>query len=395
MLGEFYSRAYSSFIDMYMNLPKQQQINFHNTTQLYVVATKLLLSHETFFKIFSSNYDVLSYKKLIRYGPIKDLHPINSNNNNNKNSNNNNNNNSKIKRIPLWPQCTCVKRLYFCSESLRVDAEVEAAVEAEVEAAVEVEEVVMDNQPQQKPQPQQKTSIKHLSPSEIQQHIRSIGSPTKTSIQTFRTQLILQNSKKKKNKNSYKNSNRYNNNNSYNKIDESEYKIDESEYKIIGLTQRSGRRRWLNLDELIDECNRRWFYNNHNHNHNHQSNNNNINNNNNKNKNKTLCVEINLENNNNNNNNINTSELQILWHSSMNAIVGIHGAQLTHAVWLRPESLVVELLPWVMDGLLIGGWTKDVTGRKFSLYACSLCICICICFCICFCYIMLFYVTVM
>ena len=38
--------------------------------------------------------------------------------------------------------------------------------------------------------------------------------------------------------------------------------INESEYKIIGLTQRNSRRRWLYLDELIQECNRRWFYNN-------------------------------------------------------------------------------------------------------------------------------------
>ena len=56
----------------------------------------------------------------------------------------------------------------------------------------------------------------------------------------------------------------------------------------------------------------------------------------------------------------------------MNAIVGIHGAQLTHAVWLRPQSLIVELLPWVMDGLIVGGWTKDVTQRKYLQYCIAL-----------------------
>ena len=56
----------------------------------------------------------------------------------------------------------------------------------------------------------------------------------------------------------------------------------------------------------------------------------------------------------------------------MDAIVGIHGAQLTHAVWLRPQSLIVELLPWVMDGLIVGGWTKDVTQRKYLQYCIAL-----------------------
>ncbi|OEU14868.1 hypothetical protein FRACYDRAFT_269702, partial [Fragilariopsis cylindrus CCMP1102] len=44
----------------------------------------------------------------------------------------------------------------------------------------------------------------------------------------------------------------------------------------------------------------------------------------------------------------------------MDAIVGIHGAQLTHAIWMRPGSVVVEMLPWVMDGLTMGKWTKYV-----------------------------------
>ena len=329
MLGEFYMRAFTSFINLYVNLPKQQQLNFYTTTQLYVVTKKLLLSHETFLNIVSNrpnnndgvSVSVLSYKQLLKYGPTtKSLQPPNPNNNQTKHN---------------IPQCTCVKRLYFCS-----------GVEAEAEAKVDG----MENQQQERQQKNisssSSSSMKrkriHLSTGDIQQHIRSIGSPTKISIQKFRTQLILQSIS----------SNNNNNDTGIGTDTDTTIanNINELEYKIIGLTQRNSRRRWLYLDELIHECNRRWFYN--------QSNNTK----------KTLCVEINLE----TNNIINTSELQILWHASMDAIVGIHGAQLTHAVWLRPQSLIVELLPWVLDGLIVGGWTKDVTQRKYLQYCIAL-----------------------
>ena len=178
MLGEFYMRAFTSFVNLYVNLPKQQQLNFYTTTQLYVVTKKLLLSHETFLNVVSNrpnNNDgvsVLSYKQLLKYGPTtKSLQPPNPNNNQTKHN---------------IPQCTCVKRLYFCS-----------GVEAEAEAEVDG----MENQQQERQQKNNNSSSSsssmkrkriHLSTGDIQQHIRSIGSPTKISIQKFRTQLILQ-----------------------------------------------------------------------------------------------------------------------------------------------------------------------------------------------------------
>jgi hypothetical protein len=42
------------------------------------------------------------------------------------------------------------------------------------------------------------------------------------------------------------------------------------------------------------------------------------------------------------------------------ALIGIHGAQLTEAVWMKPGSLVVEFLPWVHPKMKIGWWTRTV-----------------------------------
>jgi hypothetical protein len=235
------------------------------------------------------------------------------------NNSNNNDMNSSPRRIPP-PQCTCLKRIYICSGKHLADKKVDE---------------------------KQKQKLKDLSISEVQQYIQLIGSPTKRSIQIFRTQLIESVVSSTKNNHNNNNNNHRTNSSSVDGGDTDAdpiiiiTDIDESEYKIVGLTQRSGRRRWLHLDELIEECNRRWSY---------QS--------------KTVCVEINLE-----TGHINTTELQKLWHASMDAIVGIHGAQLTHAVWMRPGSLVVEMLPWVMDGLTMGKWTKYVHTCKVFFFS--------------------------
>ena len=93
----------------------------------------------------------------------------------------------------------------------------------------------------------QKQKLKDLSISEVQQYIQSIGSPTKRSIQNFRTQLIQSVVSSRKNNNNHRT-------NSSSSVDGGDADpiiittdIDESEYKIIGLTQRSGRRRWLSF----------------------------------------------------------------------------------------------------------------------------------------------------
>ncbi|KAL7550252.1 hypothetical protein ACHAWF_013495 [Thalassiosira exigua] len=103
------------------------------------------------------------------------------------------------------------------------------------------------------------------------------------------------------------------------------------DWKIVGLTQRVKRRRWLNLDKVVSYCNARYF------------------------EHGILCVEVNVErlpssldNGGGKTREILTPEYeQILMHRSLDALIGIHGAQLTQAVLMPKNSTVVELLPWV------------------------------------------------
>ena len=109
-----------------------------------------------------------------------------------------------------------------------------------------------------------------------------------------------------------------------------------STWKIIGLTQRIKRRSWLNLNDVIAHCNA--FYNAH----------------------QILCVDVNVERlpSANSSNPLQAEYEQLLMHQSLNALIGIHGAQLTQGVLLPPNATVVELLPWVPEDDYFG------TGRE-------------------------------
>lgn len=48
---------------------------------------------------------------------------------------------------------------------------------------------------------------------------------------------------------------------------------------------------------------------------------------------------------------------QLLMHRSLNALIGVHGAQLTQGVLLPPHSKILELLPWIPP-YLIGNWVQ-------------------------------------
>jgi hypothetical protein len=105
---------------------------------------------------------------------------------------------------------------------------------------------------------------------------------------------------------------------------------DFDDWKLMGLAQRSGRRRWLNLKENEQACNqalRRY---------------------------KILCTEINVE--------IKESNpyRQVITHGALDGLFGIHGAQLAEAIWMKPRSLVVEFLPWLHKAVGMGGWTRRV-----------------------------------
>ena len=342
MIGEFYLSGYRKLMNIYVNLSKEDQLQFSTTTQLYLPTSKFLTSHETFLGLFTK-HEVLSYLSFLQYG---------SNNNTNNNNNNNNTNRTS---------CTCLQHLYYCGSR-------------ESSKLIDTKANNRNNR-----------KIKKLELSEIQQHTRSsaVSRPTLLTRPQFRRQLIQnhinRNSQQQQHQHGENNTN--NNNNDYqtfirNNNNRRGVVIDESEYKIIGLTQRSSRRKWLGLDEIIHECNRRWFH--HHHYHHHQSRTNNTSTTTTttttttKNStNKVLCVEVNLE-----TATISTPELQILWHTSMDGLVGIHGAQLTHAVFLPSHSLVVELLPWVMKGIVMGAWTKTVTAYVTISYMYRICICI-------------------
>ena len=106
-------------------------------------------------------------------------------------------------------------------------------------------------------------------------------------------------------------------------IDEG-YDGDTAEWTIVGLTQRSYRRAWLNLQGIIDECNGSFK--------------------------NTICVEVNVE-------KTRSPLEQLVLHRSLDALAGVHGAQLTQAVLLPPNAHVLEMLPWVTD-YIRGKWVQ-------------------------------------
>lgn len=106
-------------------------------------------------------------------------------------------------------------------------------------------------------------------------------------------------------------------------IDEG-YDGDTAEWTIVGLTQRSYRRAWLNLQGIIDKCNESFE--------------------------NTICVEVNVE-------KTKSPLEQLVLHRSLDALAGVHGAQLTQAVLLPPNAHVLEMLPWVTD-YIRGKWVQ-------------------------------------
>ena len=121
------------------------------------------------------------------------------------------------------------------------------------------------------------------------------------------------------------------------------YQGDTKEYTIIGLTQRTYRRAWLNLPTIVEKCN---ILNNYDgaaaitttnlkEDRRRSS--------------SVICVEINVE--------TTTSPYdQLLLHQSLDAIIGVHGAQLTQAILLPKHGHVLELLPWIPN-YIRGDWT--------------------------------------
>ncbi|KAL3788233.1 hypothetical protein ACHAWO_012622 [Cyclotella atomus] len=115
-----------------------------------------------------------------------------------------------------------------------------------------------------------------------------------------------------------------------NRFVESTYNGTTTEWKFVGLAQRSYRRSWLNLHDVMQECNSLYQ----------------------EKQLKVVCVEINVE------KTITTYE-QLVLHQSVDSLIGVHGAQMTQAVLLPQHGDVLELLPWVPKNYTIRGeWVQ-------------------------------------
>jgi hypothetical protein len=103
------------------------------------------------------------------------------------------------------------------------------------------------------------------------------------------------------------------------------------EWKIVGLAQRTSRRRWMELPGLLDYCNQRFIPK------------------------RIICIEVNIE-----KEEFSNPVQHLLSHSILDVLIGIHGAQLTEALLMPHDALVVELLPWIYPGIRWGSWTRWV-----------------------------------
>ena len=112
---------------------------------------------------------------------------------------------------------------------------------------------------------------------------------------------------------------------------------DQDHYKIVGLAQRSGRRRWKDMPIIRRVINEKFQ----------------------KDDVPIVCVEMNLE--------MDSSQYQqVVRHGSLDGLIGIHGAQLTEAIWMRDHAWVIELLPFVPKYISHGQWTRS-TGEPTPL----------------------------
>lgn len=113
---------------------------------------------------------------------------------------------------------------------------------------------------------------------------------------------------------------------------------DTKEWTIVGLTQRQSRRKWLNLPSIIEDCNAKFY---------------NL---------KVVCTQVNVE-------GSTSPNEQFILHRSMDALVGIHGAQLTQATLLSGGSHILELLPWIPVSVyrpVLNNYERAILSHPFS-----------------------------
>lgn len=121
--------------------------------------------------------------------------------------------------------------------------------------------------------------------------------------------------------------------------------FDHRDWKVIGLSQRTSRRRWLNLNDVLMHCNKRYIPLH------------------------IACVQVNVESlpsdfvSVETNKQLSAVDEQFVLHQSLDALVGIHGASLTQGVLLPDYSAILEILPWIPEKSYFGRgmwgeWTR-------------------------------------
>ncbi|OEU17319.1 hypothetical protein FRACYDRAFT_237729 [Fragilariopsis cylindrus CCMP1102] len=101
-------------------------------------------------------------------------------------------------------------------------------------------------------------------------------------------------------------------------------------WKVVGLTQRTLRRVWMDIDQSLKACRKNFSSH------------------------KVLCVVVNLE-----DDEMNSPIQHMVVHGGLDALIGIHGAQMTEAIFMKEGSLVVEILPFVLGVNRMGHWTRS------------------------------------
>jgi hypothetical protein len=104
----------------------------------------------------------------------------------------------------------------------------------------------------------------------------------------------------------------------------------EDGWKFVGFARRKSRRLWLNIGDVMSMCTEKFK------------------------EHKVACVIVDVE-------EAGSPEEQLIMHRSLDAFVGVHGAQLTQGVLLPTHGFILELLPWI-PSYTGGDWTASTTG---------------------------------
>jgi len=292
MLGEYYERSLfrlwkALFRIGALSAGPLQVDEFLHRTQIYVrlhdsvapTRRSLLDSHHLFTSAFGTVDPILEYDNAI-------FHPSPS----------------------TSSSCRCFRRLFFCGYSHEYNATEDVAC---LDPAGSVQAATSSSK-------QPKSTEKQLH-SEFRDFLRRrviLENPSiLQDIERYRRSLLLDHVISQYRAN--------------NEIDVLNEVSNVDKYKIVGLAQRTSRRRWLDLPMVIETLRPVLL------------------------KNKILLVVVNVE-----DADFNARE-QAIRHGALDALIGIHGAQLTEAVWMKPYSLIIELLPYVPNGTSNGDWAKN------------------------------------